>query len=273
MKILIMCDMEGTAGILNHDDWVMRDGMFYAKGLRLATGEVNAAVDGFFAGGATEVVVVDGHGAGGIDPELLDERALLLRAGSEAAYPWGLDASYAGLAFVGQHAKAGTPYSHITHTQWFNYIDLAFNGISIGEYGQMALCAMELGIPTIFAAGEDALAREAEALTPGVVTVGVKRGLHPDGLDDLNTDAYRGAKLGAVHQAPKRAQEVIRNGARLAVKKLYSDPDSFHYPDLQPPYVRTARFRGGGDQPGFAARDEHPSNIAVLMNLPFTPVQ
>lgn len=44
MKIMIMTDMEGVAGILNHDDWVQPSGRFYEKGIRLLTGEVNAAV-------------------------------------------------------------------------------------------------------------------------------------------------------------------------------------------------------------------------------------
>lgn len=270
MKILLMCDMEGTAGVLNHDDWVMCNGQFYEKGVRLATLETNAAIDGFFAGGASEVIVVDGHGAGGIDPELLDERALLMRAGIEAGDPWGLDASFAGLAFVGHHAKAGTPYSHITHTQWFNYIDLAINGVSIGEYGQMALCAMELGVPTIFAAGEDALAVEAEALTPGVIAVGNKRGLHPDGLDDWDTDAYRGAKGGAIHRSPVVARARIRAGAQAAMAKLAADPGAFTYPVMTAPYVRTARFRRWGDTPAYATCDTHPDSIIALMNMPFT---
>ena len=191
MKIMISTDMEGCAGILNHDDWVMRTGPFYDKGVRILTEEVNAAVAGFCEGGAKEIVVCDAHGQGGIDPELLDERAWLLREGNASKYPCGLDASFDGLAFVGQHAKAGTPQSHITHTQWFSWIDLAVNGISIGEYGQLALCALERNVPTILACGEEALTKEATALTPGVVTVSVKRGLLPDGLDHLDTDQYR----------------------------------------------------------------------------------
>lgn len=273
MKILIMCDMEGTAGVLNHDDWVMRNGRFYDKGLRLATAEVNAAVDGFFAGGLRgEVLIVDGHGAGGIDPELLDARAQVYRCGSEAAHPWQLDTSFAGLAFVGQHAKAGTPYSHITHTQWFDHIDMTVNGISIGEYGQMALCAMELGVPTIFAAGEQALAEEAAALTPGVVTAAVKRGLAEDGLDHLDMDAYRAAKLGAIHLAPKGACQLIYKGAGQAVRRLLADPGSFRYPNLRPPYTRVVRIRQRGDQPPYTAIDTHPSSFIDLMNLPYTKV-
>jgi D-aminopeptidase len=273
MKILIMCDMEGTAGVLNHDDWVMRSGCFYAKGLRLATAETNAAIDGFFAGGATGVLVVDGHGAGGIDPELLDARAELYRCGREARHPWMLDRTFAGLAFVGQHAKAGTPLSHITHTQWFDHLDMTVNGLSIGEYGQMALCAMELGVPTIFAAGEQALAEEAQALTPGVITAAVKRGVGEDGLDDWDMDRYRAAKLGAIHLAPARACTVIREGAERAARLLRESPAAFRYPDLRPPFTRVVRIRQRGENPPYTARDTHATSFIGLMNMAYTKVE
>jgi D-aminopeptidase len=272
MKILMMTDMEGVAGVLSHADWVIKGGLFYEKGVRLLTLEVNAAVDGLFAGGATEVVVVDGHGQGGIDSELLDARALLRRGCGEAGYRWGLDGSVAGLAFVGQHAKAGTDYSHITHTQNFKYIDLAINGVSIGEYGQLALCAMELGIPTILACGEEALTREASALTPGVVTAAGKQGLLKDGLDHLDKEAYSKAKLSALHRSPASVREQIWAAARDAVVKLSTSPGAFGYPPLRPPYVRTARFRKNGEVPGFASRDTHPDSLATLMDMPYSKI-
>ena len=271
MKIMIMTDMEGCAGILNFEDWVVPSGRYFEKGKRLLTLEVNAAVDGFFSAGATEVHVVDGHGAGGIDVELLDERALLMRGFDDRGYPLGLDSSFSALAFVGQHAKAGTPRSHLTHTQGFYYIDLAVNGVSIGEYGQTALCAMELKIPTIFAAGEAALAEEAASLTPGVVTVSVKQGLLDDGLDDLDAAAYQAAKLSALHLSPLRARQMIREGAVKAARKLKESPASFQYVKMNSPYIRTARFRKRGDAPPYAARDAHPDSFIALMNKPYTP--
>jgi D-amino peptidase len=268
MKIMIMTDMEGVAGVLNHDDWVMPEGRFYSKGMRFLTEEVNAAVDGLSSGGAEEIVVVDGHGAGGIDPEILDERAQLARGATQPVWPWGLDGSFSALAFVGQHAKAGTPLSHITHTQWFNYIDVSINGVSIGEYGQMALCAMELSVPTILACGEQALCDEAEALTPGVIGVSVKRGMLPDGLEELDTDAYRKAKLSAVHHAPGKAREIIREGARAAIAKLKQEPGAFRYPQLNPPYTRVCRFRQNGTVAPYETVDEHADSIIALMNMP-----
>jgi D-amino peptidase len=268
MKIMIMTDMEGCAGILNHDDWVVPEGRYYEKGKRFLTEEVNAAIAGFFEAGADEVVVVDGHGYGGIDPKLLDERALLSRGAPKPAWPWGLDKTFDGLAFVGQHAKAGTSHSHITHTQGFNYVDLIINNISIGEYGQVALCAMELGIPTILACGENALAEEAAALTPGVVTVGVKQGVLPDGLDDLDCDAYSKAKLSAIHLSPLKARKLIKEGAFNALIKLKQQPEVFTYPELTPPYVLETKFRANGDKPAHVRRIEHSNSIIELFNMP-----
>lgn len=272
MKILLMTDMEGCAGILNHDDWVLPAGHFYEKGVRLLTGEINAAVGGFFDAGADEVVVVDGHGCGGIDPETLDTRCRLFRGATDPVWPWLLDSSFDGMGFVGQHAKAGTPFSHITHTGWFNYRDLSINGISIGEYGQLALCAMELGVPVILACGEQALVEEAEALNPGVFTVAGKRGLRPDGLDHLDTDAYRCAKLSAIHDSPSVVRQRIRRAAVAAVRCLRDNPSAFQAPNLTPPYTRVSQVRRFGDQPAGTATDQHPSSVIALFNQAQPPI-
>ena len=263
MKIFLMTDMEGVAGMLDHDNWVQ---MHYEKGVRLLTGEVNAAVDGLAAGGATEIVVCDGHGAGGLDPELLDERARLLRMLGAGIFPFGLDASYDAIGWVGQHAKAGTDYSHITHTGWFNVIDAAINGISIGEYGEMALCAMELGVPSILACGEEALCREAEALTPGVVTVSVKQGLSRDGLEHLNTDQYRNAKLSALHLSPHVARRRIRAGALDAMRRLTENRAQFRYPEIEPPYISVVKTRQWGETPPRTNERTHPNSVIALLN-------
>lgn len=184
MKLMLITDLEFVAGVLNYG-WCGRWGSYFDQGKRLLTHEVKAAVDGLFAGCAIEIIILDGHGQGGIDPEILDGRAQLQRR-SEAGYPLGLNAGIAGFGWIGQHAKAGTDYSHLTHTQSFNYIDLTINGISISEYGQVAFCAMELGIPCVLAFGEKAFCSKASELTPGVVEVAVKRGLlNQDGLTGL----------------------------------------------------------------------------------------
>lgn len=267
MKIMIVTDMEGVAGIRNHDDWVLPGGKCYVQGRRLLTLEVNAAVEGLSVGGATEITVLDGHGAGGIAPELLNSRARLISPEpGTPPYPFGLDSTFDGVCWVGQHAKAGTDYSHITHTGWFNVIDLQVNGISIGEYGEIALCALELGVPCILACGEAAFCREAEALTSGVVTVPVKWGLLPDGLDDLDTDQYRAAKLDARHLPPHTARRNIRAGALAAARKLRQDPAAFHFPDIHPPYEAVQHTRRWGERSPATERWTHSTSLIALFN-------
>ena len=268
MKIMLMTDMEGCAGVLDFKNWVEPDGRHYAQGRRLLTCETNAAVEGLFAAGADEVLVVDGHGAGGIDPEALDPRAVLSRGHCDPVWPWGLDRSYAALGFVGQHAKAGTPYSHLTHTGTLQVIDERANGLSIGE---LALCAKELGVPVILACGEEALAREAEALTPGVVTAAVKRGLVDDnGCRDLSTEQYAVAKLGAAHLSPAKARELIKAAAMRAVAKLKDSPESFKFPELSPPYALVVGYRGIRGGAPFVGKASHPDSFIGLMNTPQT---
>jgi D-amino peptidase len=273
MRIYVMTDMEGVAGMLDHDNWCQPAseryaGRFYAQGRRLLTEEVNACVRGLLAGGATEIVVSDGHGAGGIDPELLHPRAQLLR-GWPRGWPLELDATFDAVAWVGQHAKAGTPLAHMAHTQWFDALDLSINGLSIGELGQFALCALELGVPCIFASGDEALCREAEALIEGIETVAVKRGLQPDAGATLCTREYMRHNLAAIHLSPVVARQRIEQGARTAIERLASDRAPFRGPALEPPYELVAVKRPqepGGSRP--VSRATHPSSVAALLNLP-----
>ena len=268
MKFYIMTDMEGCAGILNHDDWVLPTGRYYDAGREILTEETNAAIEGLLAGGATEFLIIDGHGAGGIDPLRLHPAAELNRGLPQPRWPWLLDQTFAGIAWVGQHAKAGTDFSHITHTGWFDVIDLSVNERSIGEYGQLALCGLELGVPSVFAAGEQALCDEASALTLGVVTVAVKRGLLKDGLTHLTEKEYRAAKLAAVHLSPAEARRRIRVGAQAAVEKLRRTPAAFQSPAFAKPYILRQRRRSEAGQAPTEQSTTHPNSLIALFNQP-----
>src|SRR5258705_12852863 len=75
VKVFISFDMEGVAGIV---DWsqCIPPGQPYEEGRRLLLGEVNAAIDGALAAGATEIGCNDSHGAmNNQDPELLHGQA------------------------------------------------------------------------------------------------------------------------------------------------------------------------------------------------------
>ena len=265
MKIYIMTDMEGCAGMVNHDDWVMPDGRFYDLGRELLTKEINAAVEGFFTAGATKIDVLDGHGAGGINPVLLDSRVRYVRI--LTGYPFMPDNDgYDAIAWVGQHAKAGTQKAHIAHTGWFNVLDMRINGISVGEFGTEVFIAAEYGITPIFASGDLALTIEAQALVPGIETVAVKNGLTEKDGASCDCDAYRKHNLSAAHIHPERARTLIREGAERALKRYAANPASFAATKINPPYVKETDYRKNGDTPAYSARATHPDSVVSLMN-------
>ena len=67
MRVLIVTDLEGVNWVLNFSDWCTPEGLRNEAGCRFLTEEVNAAVKGFFNAGATEVIVADGRGNGGVE--------------------------------------------------------------------------------------------------------------------------------------------------------------------------------------------------------------
>jgi len=271
-KVLVMTDLEGVAGVRDSEQWCGPDGRYYDAGQRLLTLEVNAAIEGFFAGGAAEVVVVDGHGRGAVNLELLDPRVQL-----ERGWPGGwpgpslATGSFDAVAWVGQHAKAGTPYAHLAHTQGWNYVDLSINGVSIGEFGQLALCAGELGARSIFASGDRAFTEEAQALVPGIETVWVKRGTTPGRGDEATAEQYGRRNTAAIHLHPEKARALIRAGAERAVRRAQTE--EFGLIAWKGPFERAARFRPAqASQPMLVSKESHASSVIALMNLPFNSV-
>ena len=159
MNIVIVTDMEGIAGL---DLWEMSKPSIpeeYAKGVVCLEADTNAAVKGFFDGGADNVYVVDGHMSGhNMNPERIDKRAKVIRLEWQDLLKEGkIDAC----ALVGMHAMAGAENAFIDHTQsearWFDY---SINGISCGELVQLAAFAGAFGVPVIMASGDVAAEKE-----------------------------------------------------------------------------------------------------------------
>jgi len=267
MRIYLMTDMEGVCGMVNFEDWCTPQSRYYEKGKALLTQEVNAAIEGFLAAGATAITVSDGHGHGAIDGGLLHPRAELMRGWPES-WPFFLDpARHDAVAWVGQHAKAGTCFAHLAHTQSFGYRDEAVNGVSVGEFGQFALCAGELGIRCIFASGDQAFSEEARALVPGIEAVAVKRGTQSDPGHHLPESAYSRHNIHAIHLSPEEARKRIRQGAEQAVRRARGE--TFGALRLTAPYSRVTVLRGTAELPPRASRNTHPDSIIQLFRQPF----
>src|SRR5207344_3273651 len=135
MRILIASDMEGVSGIVK---WEQVEGgeALYEEGRRLYTEEINAAVRGAKAAGATEIVVMDCHGAGkgwtfnSLVPELLDPDCEWVVQDEWSDYTGALEAGCDAALLVGMHAKAGAARGVMSHTvSGRDYRDLRFNGV------------------------------------------------------------------------------------------------------------------------------------------------
>lgn len=181
MKIWISVDMEGIAGVM-HKDHTGPAGREYEIARRWMTDEVNAVVAGCFAGGATEVVVADGHGnCRNVIRDELDPRARLISGQFSSLPPQqvtGLDDSFDAAMLVGYHARAGLAPGNLDHTAWSQtVIDVNINGRSVGEAELVAAYAGAFGVPTVLVTGDDVLAGEIATSMPDAVSVTVKRSL------------------------------------------------------------------------------------------------
>jgi D-amino peptidase len=190
LKVFISVDMEGITGVVTSEETDPASGGDYQYFRKIMSLEANAAVEGAFAAGATEVWVRDAHGsARNILPDLLDKRARLLRdwSGGPKSMMDGIDGTFDAVLFVGYHAKAGTPDAIIEHTMTGRITDSQINGISLPEAGINALIAGYYNVPVVFVAGDKAICDQSRQLFGKVETVAVKEGiggaslsLHPE---------------------------------------------------------------------------------------------
>ena len=227
-KIILMTDLEGVAGVVSFADQGYPDGKYYEAAKKLLTAEVNAAVEGLLAVGVEDVLVIDGHGPGGITFEDLHPAAKLLhgRPLAPVAARIAVIKQYDVCGIIGQHAMAGVANGNLAHTQSSRAIDAyTLNGRPIGEIAQFALFYGGLGLPMIFLSGDDAACREAEALIPGLTTVAVKQSL---------------SRQSAISLSAPEARRRIREGIQRAIEHQRANP----LPPLRwaSPYVLEKRY-------------------------------
>ena len=223
MKLYIVCDLEGVAGVVDHrqqcqwdfeNDWY---GRYLDQARRLATLELNAFIEGALEGGATEIVAWEGHGSfpGCIDIELLHPDCKLIMGAADRG-PAGLDNSFDAMAQIGLHAMSGTENAVLPHGKW------RLNGKLYGEIGMNCLQAGYYGFPCIFLSGDKAAVAEVTELIPDIETVTVKEAIPREG------NAWSPSP--AISLSPQKARALIREGlsVRFRALILYNPIISIH---------------------------------------------
>ena len=264
MKVFLSSDMEGTAGVVDWEQCV-GDGPQAAAGRRLLLDEVNAAIEGALAGGATEIVVNDSHATmRNLPPEALAGEASYISGSHKPLYMMqGLDGSFDAVLFVSYHGSVGAP-AGLSHT--YNpraVVEARLDGVVTGEAGINALVAAHYGVPVVLVTGDRCACEETAALIPGVRAAVVKEpvsriaahSLHPSRACALIREAAaaggrrggRGAApaAGVGHARGLGADHRHRRGGQLGPRRGPGRPARAAHP----------RPRRAGDVPLLLRRD------------------
>jgi len=219
VKVFISADIEGIAGVMRPEQCNPAHAD-YAAARELMEQEVNAAIDGAFAGGATEVTVADSHAMmQNLRAERIDARARLVQG-----KPRGLSMveglqhqRYDGLMFIGYHSAAGERgvLAHTINGRAFYRVSL--NGEAVGESDLYAAAAAELNVPLWLVSGDDELQRWIAERYPQSGYVCVKRALSQTAAESLSPQRARA-------EIRERAMQQVRQGARLPVERRFMPP-------------------------------------------------
>ncbi len=204
MKIYLSTDIEGTAGIVDWDQ-VMPGSAGYAAGVELLLAEVNAAIEGAAAAGATEFLVNDAHSRmANLPPARLAGRARYLGGRLKPLYMMeGLDETFDAVLFVSYHGSMSAAAAALSHTYFPAAIaEVTLNGIVVGEAGINALVARHFKVPVALITGDETTSREISDVCPGIRSAIVKRSVN---------------RFAAESMHPEDACALIREEARLAV--------------------------------------------------------
>lgn len=210
-KVYISVDLEGIAGMVANTQ-TSPGGQNYEWARKLMMAETNAAIEGAFAGGATEVLVNDSHGPQtNLRPDELDRRATLITGQPKPlGMTQGLDSTFDAAVYIGYHAPGSTADAVHGHTFSGALKVVRLNGKEVGEYGLNAMVAGYWGVPVVFIAGDRAAVEMAQDFIPGVDGLAVKDGI-----------GFYAART--MH--PLEAREKIAAGVRAAlVKRIARQP-------------------------------------------------
>lgn len=178
MKVFISADLEGVAGSTT---WIEteKNALDYAPFQKQMTKEVEAAIEGAIAGGATEIVLKDAHdSARNIDISNLPENVKIIRGwtGDPMCMVAGLDESFDRAIFIGYHSKGGSHRNPLAHTLVVS-ADVKINGEYASEFLINTYAAALHGVPVAFVSGDVGLTEEVKSLNENIVTLPIKEGI------------------------------------------------------------------------------------------------
>jgi len=229
LKVFISVDMEGATGITS-PSMLYPEGHDFSRGRKLLTGDVNAAVQGAFDGGATEVVVNEAHGnMTNLLLEELDPRAHLISGCTKPLLQMGgIDSSFDAAFLVAYHAMEGSN-GLLNHSFMSKSVfRLLLNGEPVGESGTNAAIAAHFGVPVVLVTGDNRVTDEGRIRLGDIETVCVKTTMDRQVARCL---------------APSVTWPAIRQAAAKAVRRAAQIKPLV----VKPPITFRVEFKSSGD--------------------------
>ncbi len=211
MNIYISADIEGIAGVVSGAETEPLTPE-WTRSRKLMMGEVNAAIEGAVAAGASEIVVNDSHWTKkNLMIEDLHPAATLLSGDIKMfSMMAGISKNFDAVFFVGYHARAGSSPATIDHTFYDPSVvqGVWLNGIEVGEYGINGALAGYFGVPVALITGDQtACAQARDFFGEHLETVVVKQAV---------------SRVAANSLPPTRVHEMIRTAAQRALTRPHS---------------------------------------------------
>jgi D-amino peptidase len=199
--IFLITDAEGVGGVCRQDQTEPKD----QEMRQLLTGEINAAVEGFLAGGAQEVIVWDGHdGSQTLSTLTIHPKARLVMGALGPSML--MERRFSAVAYVGQHSKANIRGGVMAHSySSLGIQNMLLNGKPVGEIDVIAAMAGHFGTPVIMLSGDQAAANELREIVPGAEVAVVKEGF---------------GRYNCISLSATAARDTIREAARRSVSKI-----------------------------------------------------
>ena len=199
--IFLITDAEGVGGVCRQEQTEPKD----PELRQLLTGEINAAVEGFLAGGADEVLVWDGHdGSQTLSTLTIHPKARLLMGAMGASMM--MERHFAAVAYVGQHSRANIRGGIMAHSySSLGIQNKLLNGKPVGEVEVIAAMAGHFGTPVIMLSGDQAAANEIREIVPEAAVAVVKEGL---------------GRYACISLSAAAARDLVRETARQSVAKI-----------------------------------------------------
>ena len=206
VKVYISVDMEGIGGVVTSEQ-LGPTGFEYGLAREFMTAEVNAAITGARAAGATEFVISDSHGNGqNLLIDQLPADVIVIRSWPRPLMMMeGIDSTFAAAMFIGYHASTANVKGVRAHTMSSATLTgVALNGTQMPEGGVNAAIAGYFGVPVVLVSGDDAAVEEVRGIAGPMEGAVVKRAI---------------SFHSAATMTPKASQDLIRERAKVAIER------------------------------------------------------